>query len=75
MYQPSMEWYTRHRCPACQAVNRTHHGNSLDDGTDGDIAICECWNCRCKYWLMDEDLAEDLYQGDMDNAVIQKGNP
>ena len=73
MYQPSMEWYTRHHCPKCAAVNWTHHGHSLDDDTTGDTEVCQCWNCHTAYWLMDKELADDIHGGDMDGACSQKG--
>jgi hypothetical protein len=73
MYQPSMELYCKHHCPACNTVNWTYHGNSQSDGTDGDADACQCWSCGVAYWLLEEDLADDIYDGDLDDAETQKG--
>ena len=73
MHQPSMELYCKHRCPVCGTVNWTCHGNSQSDGTDSDADACQCWNCGEVYWLMDQDIADEIHDGDLDDAEIQRG--
>jgi hypothetical protein len=68
-----MELFCKHHCPACSTVNWTCHGNALDDGTVNDVDVCVCWNCGEVYWLMDKDIADDIHDGNLDDAVIQKG--
>jgi hypothetical protein len=76
-YQPDVTLWCRHYCPVCGVKNWTCHGSTLDDGTDGDIGSCQCWTCGETYWLLDKDLADDLYQSDIEasNTARGKENP
>jgi len=73
LYQPSMELYCKHYCPRCKTVNWTYHGRSQGDGTDGDADACQCRWCGVVYWLVDQDIADEIHDGDLDDAEVQKG--
>ena len=76
-HQPNMTLWCKHYCPYCAAKNWTCHGSTQSDGTDADVGSCRCWNCGAIYWLLDEELADDIYSGDIEqsNTAIGEESP
>jgi hypothetical protein len=61
MFQPFIEFYQKHACPNCKAVNWTYHSHSLRSNPISP-EICKCHSCQKKYWLIDEDAVDDFYR-------------
>lgn len=61
MFQPSVDFYHKHRCPNCKAVNWTYHSHSERSEPIYDPEICKCHACSTRYWLMSEATVDDFY--------------
>ena len=68
MYQPLVEFYYKHRCPACKAVNWTYHSHSLRSDPIYNPEKCQCHACSQSYWLMSEEDVKDAYPMDADDT-------
>ena len=61
LFQPHVEFWSRHYCPKCSGENWTYHSHSQRHGIAIDPEICECHSYHQKYWLMDEADARYRY--------------
>lgn len=66
--QEFVEFFHKHRCPHCEAVNWTYHSHSQrhHTGLFLNTDACKCHKCHKTYWLG--------YDGER-QPTIQDGNP
>ena len=67
LFQPFVEFYWRHHCPNCNAINWTSHSHSQRSEPIHSPEVCQCHACGRRYWLTNKETVEDLYpKGDYD---------
>ena len=61
LFQPFIEFWHKHRCPQCSAVNWTYHSHSQRQEPVFDPNVCRCHACNARYWMLEESLVRDTY--------------
>jgi len=70
-YQPFIEYWQKHRCPRCEAVNWTYETHSERAYSSG-VQRCKCHACHKPYWLMNSTDAKEFRGA---GTIIADGKP